>query len=142
MESRQLCVQISRALHRSSHIGQQGLPEVVVSVSPSIEAYRWDPETLLIDLPGQGHGSGRHASHVGVMGPRCHIPEESGIGLPLLSRLSVIYRRNQSDVREVGSASKRVVQYDHVARVQLSNLLKCGLDAHGHGPQMDRHVIP
>ena len=69
VEGGELGVQIPGSLHRGSDVGQERVPEIFVPDTLAVQADRRNPEALLEDLLGQGHGSGRHPAHVGMVGP-------------------------------------------------------------------------
>ncbi len=66
---------ISLSLNGCSHIVQKKLHQLLIYFTPLIDLHGRNDDSLLKDGRSQGHGSGCHAAHIGVMGTICHIEE-------------------------------------------------------------------
>jgi hypothetical protein len=120
---------------------------MIRSQTPSFglpEAKRRDSQAFLEDLLGEGHGPRPDSSDVRVVGPGRDVAQDAlgfgGTGT-LLAYLSGEYGRDEGDVRKVGSAPERIVQAGHVPRVKFTEGLQRLGHAHGHGTEMDGHVV-
>ena len=88
----------------------------------------------MIDLAGDGHGAGSHATDIGVVGAA---GDEGKGGGGRFEKVG----RDEGDVGKVGAAEEGVVEDDAVAGMQIGGeLLDGSQDRKRHGAEVNRNV--
>ena len=125
--------EVALALGRRADVGEDQVEQLALEFPPAHDADGRDANALLEDVFGRAHGAGVAASDVGVVGA---VGEKEGRGRVVIKK----DRQDHGDVWQVGAAGPGVVEHGDVARLEAEGA-DGGLHAHGHGAEVDGHVI-
>ena len=125
--------QVTAPLSRGAYVAKNYVKQWL-DHSPALHQLdRGDDQPFLVDLAGQGHGAGRHAAHVGVVGAA---GDKEGRGIRPIHE----HGRDHGDVGQVRAAQVGIVQHHQVAWSPHVERLQRSAHRSGHCPQVDRDV--
>ena len=93
--------QIPFPLEGCADVAEEEAEQVDVQSAPPVELGRRNPDSLLKDIPAQGHGAGGHSPHVRVMGANGHMEDGAD---ELVRRFE--HGRHHGEIGQVGPPAK------------------------------------
>ena len=102
--------QVAGHLLGGPHVGQDHLPEAGMDLSPRDQLHHGEDDSLLVDLPKGSDAGGSSAPHVHVVAAVAQVAHQ----LPPVEE-----RGDEKDVVQVARLPVRVVDHQHVARLQV-----------------------